>query len=134
MTVNDTYSYFDAEKEDILNYILENEKNEDYSCADEMVESLIDRLWNEDSITGNVSGSYTCSRAEARACVLPNLSLLKAAVEEYAVQPDEVGKWFLDEDWESMDVLIRCYILYQCVDSVVAALVKSGELYFENEE
>lgn len=53
------YNYFAAVKEDVLNYINENEIVVTSENRDEVEQELNDTLFTCDSVTGNASGSYT---------------------------------------------------------------------------
>lgn len=113
------YNYYKAVKEDIRNYI-ENEIDlSEFEDLEELEQYLNDTLWTEDSVTGNASGSYTFNRVEASSYVLDNMDLLEEAGEEFAIDSADIGSHFLAEDWEWMDVTIRCYILSQCIAEVL---------------
>ena len=47
------------------------------------------------------------------------MDLLEEAVEEFGIDSADIGTHFLAEDWEWMDVTIRCYILSQCIAEVL---------------
>ena len=76
-------------------------------------------MWTEDSVTGNASGSYTFNRWKARDFVLDNIEDLSEATYELGVTDAEVGEKFLEENWEWMDVMIRCYYLSQAISDVL---------------
>lgn len=82
-----------------------------YDDVEEFRVHLDERLWVEDSVTGNGSGSYTFSREDAKANVLANLDLLHEAMEYFEVTDEEIGKRFMADDWEWFDVIIRCSLL-----------------------
>lgn len=82
-----------------------------YDDVEEFRVHLDERLWVEDSVTGNGSGSYTFSREDAKANVLANLDLLHEAMEDFEITDEEVGKRFMADDWEWFDVIIRCSLL-----------------------
>ena len=82
-----------------------------YDDVEEFRVHLDERLWVEDSVTGNGSGSYTFSREDAKANVLANLDLLHEAMEDFEVTDEEIGKRFMADDWEWFDVIIRCFLL-----------------------
>ena len=82
-----------------------------YDDVEEFRVHLDERLWVEDSVTGNGSGSYTFSREDAKANVLANLDLLHEAMEDFEVTDEEIGKRFMADDWEWFDVVIRCFLL-----------------------
>lgn len=82
-----------------------------YDDVEEFRVHLDERLWVEDSVTGNGSGSYTFSREDAKENVLANLDLLHEAMEDFGVTDEEIGKRFMADDWEWFDVVIRCFLL-----------------------
>lgn len=110
------YNYLEAMKEDIKNYVEENEI-EIVTYGD-----LYDDLFCKDSITGNESGSYTFNRAEAKEYVIDNLDVLADACSEYGVSMDELGRRFLNEEWEWLDVTIRCYLLGEALSELDAEM------------
>lgn len=64
------YDYLRAIKEDVLNYINENNIVVTSENRDEVEQDLNDTLFTYDSVTGNASGSYTFKRGRLRnACV-----------------------------------------------------------------
>ena len=61
------YNYLEELKSDVRNYIKEVASDYmDCEDMDELRDSLYDNLWDEDSVTGNGSGSYTCNREKAK--------------------------------------------------------------------
>lgn len=113
------YNYFKEETEDVRNYI-ENEIDfSEFEDLEELEQYLNDTLWTEDSVTGNASGSYTFNRVQASLYVLDNMDLLEEAAEEFGIDSADIGARFLADDWEWMDVTIRCYILSQCIAEVL---------------
>lgn len=128
------YNYLEAMKNDITEYINDNINLADYADRDELESYLNDELFTEDSVTGNASGSYTFSRAQAQEYVKDNIDLLKDACEEFGTDAATVGEWFLSEDWEEMDVTIRCYLLGQAIAEVLDDMGEELEEAFESEE
>ena len=59
ITIMERYDYFAAVKEDVLNYINENNIEVTSENRDEVEQDLNDTLFTCDSVTGNASGSYT---------------------------------------------------------------------------
>ena len=114
------YDYMEAMIEDIRNYINENIDAEAVEDLDELEEQLNEDLWTVDSVTGNGSGSYTFDSAQARECVLENIDLLREAYDEFDTDAAAIGKQFLNEDWEAMDVTIRCYLLRRAISEALA--------------
>lgn len=127
------YNYLEAMKNDITEYI-NNINLADYADRDELESYLNDELFTEDSVTGNASGSYTFSRAQAQEYVTDNIDLLKDACEEFGTDAASVGEWFLSEDWEKMDVTIRCYLLGQAIGEALDDMGDELEEAFESEE
>lgn len=113
------YNYLEELKSDIKNYI--NEVASDYmDCEDmdELRDSLYDNLWDEDSVTGNGSGSYTFNREKAKEYVSDNMDLMVEAYKDL----DSIESLVDDLealDFETIDVTIRCYLLSQALDEVL---------------
>ena len=104
---------------DIKDYI-ENEVNfEDYEDRYDLEQHLNEDLWIEDSVTGNASGSYYCNSYKAKESVLANMEDFGDAIREFCENLAEVGRWFRDEEWEVMDVTIRCYLLGEMISTVL---------------
>lgn len=128
------YNYLEAMKEDIKEYISNEINLADFADRDELESSLNDDLFTEDSVTGNASGSYTFSRAQAQEYVTDNIDLLKDACEEFGTDAASVGEWFLSDDWEKMDVTIRCYLLGQAISEALDDMEDELSKAFESEE
>ena len=113
------YNYLEELKSDVRNYIKEVASDYmDCEDMDELRDSLYDNLWDEDSVTGNGSGSYTFNREEAKKYVADNLDLMVDAYKEF----DSIEKLvnnLEDSDFETIDVTIRCYLLSQALDEVL---------------
>lgn len=105
------YNYYEEVKESVMNYINNEINLEDYEDKDELEQFLNDELFTSDSVTGNASGSFTFNRWTAQEYVAENIDLLKEACDEFGTDAGTVGNWFLSEEWETMDVTIRCYVL-----------------------
>lgn len=119
------YDYQKAMYDDIMEYITENDLTAEYSDPEELCDYLQDKLWIEDSVTGNGSGgSYTCDRAEARKYVLSDPETLRDALEGFCVPADTIAEKFLAEDWEYFDVTIRCWYLGSVISDVIDTLYK----------
>lgn len=128
------YNYLEAMKEDIKEYINNDINLADFTDRDELESSLNDGLFTEDSVTGNASGSYTFSRAQAQEYVTDNIDLLKDACEEFGTDAATFGEWFLSDDWEKMDVTIRCYLLGQAIGESLDDMGDELEEAFKSEE
>jgi hypothetical protein len=118
------YNYLEAIKDDVRQAIEDNYDIADYSDRDEFEETLNDDLCIDDSVTGNGSGSYTYSRAEAEENVKgdPNaMDYIRELISDYD-EKDVALEKFMDEDWEWFDVSIRCYLLGQVISEVLDEL------------
>lgn len=129
------YNYREEMKKDIINEIRENIENGYYSTegfedADEFAEFLNLELFTNDSVTGNASGSYTFNSYRAKEYIFDNMDLLKEAVEMFG-DADRIGELFLNEDWETMDVTIRCYLLNEMIAEALEEI--EDELQFGEE-
>ena len=118
MTTTTTYNYLEAMKQDIKEYIEENINVTDYETKEDLEEYLNDSLWTEDSVTGNASGSYTFNRATAKKYVDENKDLVNDMMEEFDCK-DKVANWWIENNYEAIDVSIRCYFLGQAISEVL---------------
>lgn len=82
------YDYLSAVESDVREYIENNVNFHDYSDLDEMKEDLNEKLFVEDSVTGNASGSYTFNTWKAEEYLCHNLDLLAEANEEFGGSSD----------------------------------------------
>lgn len=126
------YNYLEAMKEDIRNYLADNEwRLSDYS-RDDLEEKLNDDLWDDDSITGNGSGSYS-SEEEAREMVQADgEEYYKEAVFDFCIDPQTVAEHLFD--YEYIDVTIRCYLLGQAISEILDEYEAEGCFDEEEEE
>lgn len=114
------YNYYDAVREDIRQYIEDNEIEVNAENREEVEERLNDDLWLADSVTGNASGSYTFNTWTAEEYLCHNLDLLAEACEEFGSTPNIL------ESAESCDVTIRCYLLSQCISEVLDEITEEN--------
>ena len=108
------YDYLEAMKSDVLDYIREEVNAGEFADREDLENKLNDDLFINDSITGNASGSYTFNSYTAKEYVFDNIDLLNEAITEFC-EDDVIGEKFLNEEWEWMDVTIRCYLLGQAI-------------------
>ena len=113
------YNYTKAMAQDIREYIADEIELVGYDDREKLEDELNERLWMTDSVTGNASGSYTFSRAIAKDYVIDNMDALVEACENFGIMPELIGKKFLEEDWEWMDVTIRCHLLPFVISEVI---------------
>lgn len=114
------YNYYDAVKEDIKNVLPDYYSDEELQerleeDRDELIEDLNDKLWTDDSVTGNASGSYTFNRWKASEYLVGNYDLLQEALEDFGYDSLPIEKL----EPEFFDVTIRCYLLRQCIEDVL---------------
>lgn len=114
------YDYYEAVKEDVLNYIKE-EIDMNGMDLDELKERLYEDLINEDSITGNASGSYTFCRSKAQKYVEENKDLVREMCNEFG-NHQRIANWWLTDDYELIDVRLRCYVLGNAIEMAVEEL------------
>lgn len=124
------YDYLEAVKEDVKQYINDEITLTDYSDRDELEEFLNETLWDEDSVTGNGSGSYTISTWESEENICHNLELLAEAMEEFACSAKDI----LEKGAEWCDVTIRCYLLSRAIGEVLDDMEEELEKAFSEEE
>lgn len=125
------YNYLEAVKDDVKTWLVDNssqfEEIKDNNKIDGVIDwdgvkdDLNEILWNEDSITGNGSGSYTFNSEKAREYVLDGdgLQHLEDLVEEGWITYESIGKDVTNYDFESLDVALRCYFLSQAIEEVI---------------
>jgi len=124
----ETYNYFEAIKNDVLNVLSDyprqhGESREDYAIR------LNDELWVNDSVTGNGSGSYTFNAYTAAEYLCHNWDLLADALEAFGGDTD-----IIRQGEESCDVTIRCYLLGQCIEAALDEIGINKEIEEETEE
>lgn len=112
------YDYLTAVTADVTDYINGEIDLGQYETADELKDELNERLFVNDSVTGNASGSYTFDAWEAEENLCHNLDLLGEALTEFGCNPDYMAK----NGAEACDVTIRCYLLSEAVSNAVDAL------------
>lgn len=113
------YDYKEAIRQDIRDYLDDNEEINSDTDFRELEDRLNDDLFCEDSITGNGSGSYTFNRETAKEYVNENTDLLQDLCQEGFIGKDQLADWFMNDEWESMDVSIRCMLLPECIHEVL---------------
>ena len=114
--------YIESVKQAVNEYLADNEyfiNMADFQDADDFSEWLNDRLWTEDSVTGNASGSYFCNSYRAKEAVLEDMDTVREALQEFGTPAEEIGERFLNEDWEWLDVTARCYVLGQAISEYI---------------
>lgn len=118
------YDYLTEMVEDVKQAIAENAE----LCIEDLLyhrndtsEKLYDDLWVDDSVTGNASGSYTFCRATAKEYVMDNFDLITEALTEFGGL-EELGTNLANDEWEFLDVTIRCYLLSDAIEKAIDEL------------
>ena len=127
------YNYLEAMIEDVKEYLkneAEYDRDDLFYNRNDLEERLYDDLWINDSVTGNASGSYFCNTYRSKECVLDNMDLLSEMCENFGVDAKTIGEKFLEDEWEWMDVSIRCYLLGKAISEALDEI----EEELENEE
>lgn len=112
------YDYLAAVTADVTDYISNEIDLGEYTSSDDLKDELNERLFVDDSVTGNASGSYTFSTWAAEENLCHNLDLLGEALTDFGFKPDYMAK----NGAELCDVMIRCYLLSEAVSDAVDAL------------
>jgi hypothetical protein len=121
MTTATTYNYLEAVTEDVKTYIDNEITLTDYASREQLENYLEDTLLNEDSVTGNASGSYYCNAWKAEEALCHNWDILADALKEFGGDTD-----ILRQGTEACDVTIRCYLLSQAISEVLDEMEENG--------
>lgn len=130
------YNYFENVTADAKAAILENMNDWSFTDREELEEIANDELWANDSVTGNGSGSYTFNREAAKEYVTRSddgLDTLRDAVQDFGCE-HEAFTAFLEDNWEYLDVTIRCYLLGQAISAALDELEEKGKIQYQDEE
>ena len=118
-----TYSYPQHVKEDIEDYINDELDTGTFGLLvqgdEETIEDIRDDLFNEDSVTGNASGSYTMNTLKAEENLVGNWDLLEEAINEFDLHVNPIKK---GGEW--CDSLIRCYLVDWCFSEALKEITK----------
>ena len=123
------YNYLEAMIEDVKEYLrneAEYDQDDLFYNRSYLEEKLHDELWCNDSVTGNVSGSYTFSTWKAEEYLCHNYDELADACEAFGQDIGEAVK----RGAEFCDVTIRCYLLGRAISEALDEV----EEELENEE
>ena len=126
------YDYREVVKEDVIEQIKDGYKENSLRLykeegRDALEEYLNDKLWVDDQVTGNASGSYTFNTWKAEENLCHNISLLEEACDEFGQDVGEAVK----RGAEYCDVTIRCYLLGGAISEAIDELEAEG--YFKEE-
>ena len=123
--MNEYYNYSAVMYNDVLEYIADNINLTEYTDdgeldRDRLEEDLYDDCFIADSVTGNASGSYYCSRYKAREAIRGNEEDLINALDYFGAEAEEYKRAIIDPEYA--DVTIRCYYLGEIVARVCGAI------------
>lgn len=109
MTYNDYCHAVTSDAEDV---IAENFDN-GYYDAETDFEDVYAHLFVADAVTGNASGSYTFNAYQAKENVKDAMFdvYILAALENMGVSKKDVVSYIYNQEYETLDVCIRCAIL-----------------------
>ena len=119
------YSYRDSVESDVREWMRENEEEWKDVNLGTLSCFLSDRLFCEDSVTGNGSGSYTFSRYIARCNVFGDEDsddIISEMVDEGTLDTETLGEWYSSQNWEAIDVVIRCHLLDEIISEIVSEI------------
>ena len=118
-----TYSYPQHVKEDIEDYINDELDTGTFGLLvqgdEDTIEDIRDTLFNEDSVTGNMSGSYTMNTRKAEENLIGNWDLLEEAINEFDLHVNPIKK---GAEW--CDSVIRCYLVDWCFTEAIKEITK----------
>lgn len=122
-------------KEDIKQWLDDNGWTLDYILNEfetwgDLFNELLEKFYQEDSITGNASGSYTFNTNQALENIINDRETVAEALDFYS--DNTSAQDLLESDAEKVDVITRCYVLE---DELENALVELGiyDAYEEKE-
>lgn len=128
------YNYYDSVRADVLDYIREEINLADFDSLEELAEKLEETLWITDSVTGNVSGSYTFNSYTAKEYVFDNMDLLSEMCLDFGIDYAEIGRRFIMEEWEWFDVSMRCYVLNACIYDALEEIREEWEEIHQDDD
>ena len=106
------YNYLECVKENVKSFIDYDMNVSDFDNRESLEENLNETLINNDSVTGNASGSYTFCRWDAEENICHNTDLIQEATENLELRQ-------IEYDPEKIDVAIRMYLLPQAISEVL---------------
>lgn len=119
--IRDVYDYRAVMRDNIREDVTEYDLRE-FETREAAYEAIYDAFWIDDTVTGNGSGSYTFDTWRAENYLAHNWELLAEAIEDYG----DAGVNILAKGAEACDVMIRCYLLGECLNVVLDELESVG--------
>lgn len=97
-------------KDEILSVL--SDKGVDLDDTTDVAETISENFTYDDSITGNLSGSFTLSRSEARNIVYDNIDDVVTILNELGYDAmEKIGETFVEDSFELLDVMARVFVL-----------------------
>ena len=97
-------------KDEILSVL--SDKGVDLDDTTDVAETISENFTYDDSITGNLSGSFTLSRSEARNIVSDNIDDVITILNELGYNAmEKIGEAFVEDSFEQLDVMARVFVL-----------------------
>lgn len=97
-------------KDEILSVL--SDKGVDLDDTTDVAETISENFTYDDSITGNLSGSFTLSRSEARNIVYDNIDDVVTILNELGYDAmEKIGETFVEDSFEQLDVMVRVFVL-----------------------
>ena len=111
------YDYDQAVYDDVWSWVKEKLDNDElpHLTKDKLKEWLEEKLYTNDDVTGNGSGSYTFNRYTAEKYICHNIEYIFDKIKEIGYIADESSVL----DAEELDVTMRCALLNEAIDKVV---------------
>lgn len=126
----ENYNYLEHVTEDAKDAILDRMDEWSFDDREELEQIANDKLWIDDSVTGNGSGSYTFNSWRAEEYLFHNLDELADACKEFGQDVGEAVK----QGAEYCDVTIRCYLLSQAIATALDELEDEHRIIYPEEE
>lgn len=117
------YDYYEVVISDLTNALNDDDSymRREGEIFDEWCERVCDLAVEDDSVTGFLTGSYTCNANEAKRYVLDNFELCIHALHYLDYKMPLIDE-FLD-GIEEIDTIIRQYVVFQVYRDVCFAYV-----------
>lgn len=97
-------------KDEILSVL--SDRGVDLDDTADVAETISENFTNDDSITGNLSGSFTLSRSEAKDIVSDNIDDVITILNEFGYNAmEKIGEAFVEDSFEQLDVIARVFVL-----------------------
>ena len=126
------YNYLEAITKDVKEAILRNLGT--WKFTDRLdLESMANlEMWADDSVTGNKSGGYCYSKAQAEEYLCHNWALLDEAIGDLGL--DDGATDIFVQEAIACDVTIRLHLLEYAISDAIDALEEEGKISYPADE